>query len=128
MAFPWSLESCDFRMGMKVYDYVNSTYAFTATLFVRSDGKVSYESFGNTTDWHGSWNELDDDRAVTTFNCKGDVEKMKTAILMKARHGGWFGIDHMRNFIHMTLMFQCGYCNECGCWCRIEDPNYHLAC
>ena len=119
LLFPTSLDDCDLGMRMTVYAYDNSAVTFPAALFVRSDGKLSFASLGNTTEWHGSWRELTDGRVVATFNCRGDVQNMKAATLMKGSDGGWFGIDQMNDSIHLELPFECNYCHSCHCWHKI---------
>ena len=107
---------CDLGMRMAVYAYDNSAFTFRAALFVRCDGKLSYASFGNTTEWHGSWKELDDGRGVATFNCKGDVTKMKACTLIRGSDGGFFGVDQKNDEIDLKLIFECRYCHSCHCW------------
>ena len=67
---------------MWCYSYENEELNFTAKIYLCSDGKVAFESFGEATSWHGDW-DLHGGKMVITFNHKGDERKMKSVYLCK---------------------------------------------
>ena len=116
--FPTSVRSrsCSLGMRMTVFAYKRSNLKFPAAIYVRSDGKVSFAAFGNTTTWHGLWTDLGDGRCVVRFH--GDVGRMSCVTLMKEGDGNWIGIDQTSAIIFLKLKFECSYCHYCRCWHR----------
>ena len=118
--FPTTVRNrfCDLGMRMMVFAYKGSNVNFPAALFLRSDGRLSYSAFGNTTEWHGSWTDLTNGLCVFRFQCTGVVDQMRGVTLMTEGDGNWIGIDQTDAIIFLKLKFECSYCHYCRCWHR----------
>ena len=99
-----------------MFAYKRSNLKFPAAIYVRSDGKVSFAAFGNTTTWHGLWSELGDGRSVVQFH--GDVDRMSGVTLIKEGDGNWIGIEESKAITFLKLKFECHHCDHCRCWHR----------
>ena len=114
---------------MWCYSYENEELNFTAKIYLCSDGKVAFESFGEATSWHGDW-DLHGGKMVITFNHKGDERKMKSVYLCKPfKKKGvptynpdskvpFFGYDSNGHSICMRLLAY--YEEHNNCWHTVQ--------
>ena len=112
---------CELRMKITVFDYKSSSVTFPASLFVRSDGALSYAAGGKTSPWHGSWTDLNDGRCEATFHFAGNEDRMKTATMMKESDHHWIGIDQSGATINMHFKFELTWCHHHEVWHKTED-------
>ena len=112
---------CDLGMSMQVFEYRNHDFDFSAHLYVRSDGLLSYASFGRVTDWHGTWKVQPDRRVQAKFHYEGNVNRLKQTILCKDDNGGYYGLDYRSRFITMKKKYENVYCHSCKCWHMVQE-------
>ena len=114
-------KGCLFGEDIWSYTYRNLDVAFTAKIYLRSDGKVAFESLGNTTGWHGSW-QRDPEHCVMSMDFSHrvdeDEENLKRTVVCKSEESSalWFGKDESERSIIMTKSLKYRECVNHECW------------
>ena len=115
---------------LKLYEYVNHAFPewTSPALLWRAtscDGLpapvdlISFQSGNKVTAWHGSFKEEEaGDRIILEFNCKGLVDRLKTAVLLltdpdRSMYEGW---DSERRRITLRLRSIADFDRERNAW------------
>ena len=66
---------------------------------------LSFQSGSKVTAWHGSFKEEAGDRIILEFNCKGLVDRLKTAVLLLTDRDRsiYEGVDYEGSNITLSL-------------------------
>ena len=115
--------SCRFDRRMWCYSYKNHELKSTANLYLCSNGKVAFQSFGKRTAWHGEWQwHPEENMMCIEFNYEGNIKKMKSVVVGKCgdRPDGlpemWAGREGRQRFIVMKLLDYYEECTVHNCW------------
>lgn len=96
------------------YMYENLTLGKNGHVYVTNE-QISYHSDKEVTDYHGRFKE-EIGRVILKFHWKGDVDKMKTAVLFPCGRRRFRGYDCMGNAIEMTEIANSRWCSRCFAW------------
>ena len=105
------------------WQYTNRSNGITGMMY-ECDGKLSYQSFGNITEWHvsvervGGFPELlfPCQQMVFSFNATGNVNKLKSTVLWRVGDSCWDGFDCKGRAITVLFKRTFNWCTACECW------------
>ena len=96
--------------------YQNLDLGKPGIIYTRS-GLISWQSGGNHTEYHGEFRVGHDRHSVTVrFDCHGNPDQLKTAVLLKRSEGVFSGWDYRQRWVRMTHIGTSNYCPNCKAW------------
>ena len=108
--------ACCYTGWCECYRYYNEEGSFPAMLYRNNDNKISFSSLGETTDWHGEWRLHADKRAVLKFHHRGNLKKLRTAMLFRSAPGLYTGFDYLGRAVRLELCHVYRFCETHGEW------------
>ena len=107
------VEAIDFD-DCEVWRYRNAALNFSSILYM-FDGKISVQSRGEATPWHGSYTR-ERSRMILKFHDRGDERKMKTSVMFRTMIDRFVGYGSAGRHITMTLMDTMRYDRATNRW------------
>ena len=95
----------DTRGFITAFEYVNKDLwgLHSSGMILVANGQIAYDSFGGTTPWHGSFEELGPNDLVFRFNCRGGKPLHETRVRRNS-DGVWRGIDYRRRRVEVKQL------------------------
>ena len=86
------------------YGYINHEYPWLKSVLWTCEGHIRFLSNYGDSDWHGQFQEFDDNTIILQFDYRGQKDKLKPCWVRKLTADTWVGMDYAGRPVTMVKL------------------------